>query len=276
MEYVLKETVYRLSVGADCLIALISDLHNRPYTAVVHSLRHRHPDLIMITGDMLVGYQPKDDRLIVESQKNVLPFLRACVSIAPTYVSLGNHEWMVCEQDLDLLRSTGVTLLDNSWVEADGIVIGGLTSGVIMEYRRFRKKNGDERYPKRGRYDRMEDLHPETAWMDEFEHKTGVKILLCHHPEYWSLRKPFLSRHRIDLVFSGHAHGGQIRIFGHALFAPGQGVLPRFTGGVYQGPNSRLVVSRGLSNTAWPIPRIGNPTEIVYILLTDSDKKTCT
>ncbi len=264
----MKETVYRIHSSAHRKIALISDLHNRPYAEVLHSLRHRHPDLIAVTGDLLVGYRPKDNRLIVKSQKYVLPFLRACAAIAPTYVSLGNHEWIVCEEDLELIRSTGVTLLDNSWVEAGGIVIGGLTSGFVVDYRKFREKCGGERYPKRRRSGRMNELQPDTAWMKEFEQQEGVKILLSHHPEYWSLREPHLKRYRIDLVFSGHAHGGQIRLFGRSIFAPAQGFWPKYTGGVHQGPYGRLVISRGLANTARLIPRIGNPTEIVYVLLT--------
>lgn len=274
----MKETVYRIPSSVHRRIALISDLHNRPYSAVIHSLKRRLPDLIAVTGDMLVGYRPKDDRLIVKSQKYVLPFLRACAAIAPTYVSLGNHEWIVCEEDLDLVRSTGVTLLDNSWVEADGIVIGGLTSGFVVDYREFRTRRMRltgylQRYPKKHRSGRMSELQPETAWLEEFEQQEGVRILLCHHPEYWKLRVPYLNRHRIDLVFSGHAHGGQVRLFGQGIFAPAQGFFPKYTGGVHKGPHGRLVISRGLANTVKLIPRIGNPTEIVYVQLTGSEKE---
>lgn len=65
----------------------------------------------------------------------------------------------------------------------------------------------------------------------------------------------------IDLILSGHAHGGQIRLFGHGIYASHQGFLPRYTSGVYE---NRLVVSRGLSNSKL-IPRIGNPKEIVIV-----------
>ena len=274
----MKETVYKIPSSVKRRIALLSDLHNRSFKAVLRSLRRRQPDLIAVTGDLLVGYRPKDNQLIVKSQKKVLPFLRACADIAPTYVSLGNHEWVVCEEDLELIRSTGVTLLDNSWVAADGIVIGGLTSGFVVDYRKFRecrrRATGQlQRYPKRRRSGRMSELLPDAAWLDEFEQQEGVKILLCHHPEYWSLRAPYLRQCRIDLVFSGHAHGGQIRLFGRSIFAPAQGFLPRYTGGVHKGPHGRLVISRGLANTVRLIPRIGNPTEIVYVLLTGSDKR---
>ena len=87
-------------------------------------------------------------------------------------------------------------------------------------------------------------------------------ILLSHHPEYYSIIPA-----SVDLILSGHAHGGQIRMYNpfkrewFGLWSPGQGWWPKWTRGVYEG---RLVVSAGLSNTTW-IPRIGNPTEIVYL-----------
>jgi len=89
----------------------------------------------------------------------------------------------------------------------------------------------------------------------------GYKILLCHHPEYY---ERYIRGLDIDLTLSGHAHGGQIRIFGQGLFAPGQGILPQVTSGLYDG---RLIVSRGLCNTAWPIPRLNNETELVMVEL---------
>ena len=263
----MKETFYTIPAPVSLRLALISDLHNRSYGVIVRSLRHRKPDMIMITGDLLVGYRPEGDQLIMESQEHVLPFLRACVRIAPTYVSLGNHEWIVCQEDLDLLRSTGAALLDDGWIRKGGLVIGGLTSGFVTDYRKLRAKSGDGRYPVKQKAGRMSQLPPDADWLDEFEQQEGYKILLCHHPEYWSLREPFLARRRINLVLSGHAHGGQIRLFGRGLFAPGQGFLPGYTAGQHKGRYGRLIISRGLANTSWPIPRLGNPPEIVYIRL---------
>ena len=77
-------------------------------------------------------------------------------------------------------------------------------------------------------------------------------------PEYY---ERYLSGRELSLVLSGHAHGGQIRLFGRGLYAPGQGILPKLTEGVHFG---RLIVSRGLSNNS-VVPRVFNPPEIVYI-----------
>jgi len=175
---------------------------------------------------------------------------------------------MVDAEDLRLLSSTGVTVLDNEWksitVSAKEIVIAGLTSGYVRDYRASRSTQ-----PAEPRYPRREDLYgiggatraaahkPETDWIPSFTSQPGYKIILSHHPEYW----PLLKDENIDLILSGHAHGGQWRFFNRGVFAPGQGWWPRYTKGVYEG---RLVVSAGLSNTTW-VPRLFNPTEVVYI-----------
>lgn len=216
----------------------------------------------------MYGGRPEDDTSPVASQVNVLPFLRSCASIAPTFLSLGNHEWMMDAEDLRLLSSTGVTVLDNEWVaitvEGKDVILAGLTSGYVIDYRAFRAESGSsDRYPRQESISGiggavMASRHkPETRWLSAFAAQQGYKLLLSHHPEYW----PLLKDENIDLILSGHAHGGQWRFFNRGVFAPGQGWLPRYTKGVYEG---RLVVSAGLSNTTW-VPRLFNPTEVVYI-----------
>jgi len=249
-------------------LALLSDLHNEDPAPVIASLHSHCPSLICITGDVLYGGKPEDDTSPVASQANVLHFLRSCASIAPTFLSLGNHEWMVDQDDLDLLSSTGVTVLDNEWtsISIDGrkVVLAGLTSGYVTDYRAFRAESDSlVRYPRRedlygiGGATRASAHKPETTWLSDFAAQPGYHILLSHHPEYW----PLLKNENIDLILSGHAHGGQWRFFNRGVFAPGQGWWPRYTKGVYEG---RLVVSPGLSNTTW-VPRLFNPTEVVYL-----------
>ena len=216
----------------------------------------RRPAIICIAGDVVFGDPPKDGRLLIQTQKLALPFLRACCALAPTFLSLGNHEKAVCEDDLQRIRDTGCILLDNSWTTYNGMVLGGLTSHLVLDFRRLREKK-HERYPDRGSEPRV-IKEPETGWLEEFERQAGYRILLCHHPEYYPR---YLKRRDIDLVLSGHAHGGQWRIGSQGIFAPSQGLFPRLTDGVHDG---RLVISRGLSNRA-PVPRLNNPPEIVYV-----------
>ena len=228
--------------------------------------------LICFAGDFIYGSHPVDDRSPLETQENVLPFFRACADLAPSFLSLGNHEQMLLPSDLDLISSTGVVVLDNTWTEWNGVVIAGLTSGYVTDYRRFKAtQGGAERYPKK------EDLsgiggavtasqhQPDTAWLEEFAAASpnSTHILMSHHPEYLPLVPD-----AVDLVLSGHAHGGQIRLFNpfkrewRGLWCPGQGFWAKWTRGVYE--RNRLVVSAGLSNTTW-IPRLFNPTEVVYL-----------
>lgn len=250
----MTETVYTLP-GVPKL-ALLSDLHARPYQHVTDSLRKNRPEMICIAGDCFYGSRPEDDVSPLVSQPNVLPFLEVCAQIAPTYLSLGNHEQWLDDQDLESIRKTGTVILDNEWMERDGFVIGGLTSGYCTDYRRFRAglPAGGERYPED--LCQPEKTHlPDTTWLKDFVAVPGRHLLICHHPEYFPLIPEDI------LVLAGHAHGGQWRLFGHGVFAPGQGFWPKYTKGVYEG---RLVVSAGLSNTA-RIPRFFNPTEVVYL-----------
>lgn len=88
-------------------------------------------------------------------------------------------------------------------------------------------------------------------------------LVLSHRPELL----PAYAEAGADLVLSGHAHGGQVRLPGiGGLFAPGQGILPRLTSGVHARGETRLVVSRGLGNSAFPL-RVFNPPEIVTVTL---------
>ena len=262
----MKETIYRISNKMKIRIALIADLHNTSGQRALMSMKKNKPDLIMIAGDLIAGHTAKEAGYMLENQRHVLPFLRGCAAIAPTFVSIGNHEWMLTEGELRILETAGVTVLDNAWVEKNGIVIGGLSSALRTVCGMKRDKSGAlyPTLPKPLDYDRMKT---DDKWLPDFERQKGYKILLCHHPEYWSLREPFLISRSIDLVLSGHAHGGQFRLLGQGFYAPGQGWFPKYTSGVHKGPHGKLVISRGLSNPAAMVPRIFNPTEVVYVNL---------
>ena len=232
------------------------------------------PDVILIPGDVVLGYFPEGSAMVIDRCGNILPFLRGCAEIAPTYMSVGNHECLLCDEELEILKSTGINLLDNEWTElsvydkcseepGERILIGGLTSAHVISYRRFREQcnkesNTYERYPYRPRPRDIGRYPADSEWLEDFVRQEGYKILLCHHPEYYPR---YLKGHDIPLILSGHAHGGQIRIFGQGLFAPDQGIFPRLTSGV---KDDRLVISRGLANRQW-VPRLFNPTEIVYV-----------
>ncbi len=235
---------------------LLSDIHDIEYPSLGADVAALAPDIIAIPGDLtsrldkLEGEYAETDKKTA-THGSALALLSELAQLAPTYYSFGNHE--LCGhyykknfgllpngENLRLIRETGAVLLSDSFCRRGDIVVGGLSSGMTRP-----------------------SLEPITDWLDEFEAQDGFRILLCHHPEYY---EKYLRHRDIELVLSGHAHGGQIRIFGRGLFAPGQGVLPRYDGGFFDG---RLAVGRGLANTA-PFPRFFNSREIVVI---DIDRK---
>ena len=252
----MKTTVYNLKsnrIVKNTKIALVSDLHGSSCEDVIDALKANAPDIITVTGDLTSrldceeGKIPPNDYGEAISHKNAFKLLKESASVAPTFYSLGNHELcghkyrenhgrQCLDLNIQLIRESGAVLLDDAYEDLGDFRIGGLTSGHTNP-----------------------DLVPKTSWLDEFERSDKYRILLCHHPEYYPA---YLKNRNIDLILSGHAHGGQFRFFGRGVFAPGQGILPKYTSGAHDG---RFVISRGLCNTAKPIPRLFNPTEVVFI-----------
>ena len=221
------ETVVSDKLRQPLTLAVVADLHNGPYEDLLPTLRQT--DGILIVGDLLNRHREGFDRAAA--------FLRDAPECAPAFYALGNHErnsgdW---EAFYPLVRKSRVTLLDNAFVPFRGIILGGLSS------------------PGYGR--------PSASFLRRMAARPGFKLLMCHHPE---LYESTVSPHSIDLTVSGHAHGGQVRLLGHGLFAPGQGLLPKLTSGWYF--DRRLLVSRGLTNSAG-VPKLFNPCELILLHL---------
>ena len=248
----MKQSIYSLKkprFGRPFLFAVVSDLHGEDPEEVIAVLQERHPDYILMPGDIFERLDGAED----ETHRNAIRLLRAAAKIAPTFYSMGNHEdggvhswspmWKIKtkervydKNDLKGIRESGVTLLADSYVIRDGIAFGGLQSGLINEEKK-----------------------PSLRWLEEFSALDCPKVLLSHHPEYY---EPYLRDRNIDLIVSGHAHGGQWRFFGRGVLAPGQGLFPKYTYGVHE---DRFVISTGLKKGHFPIPRLFNAPEIVWI-----------
>ncbi len=212
-------------------IGLISDLHERKADDIFELLKIAAPDMIAIAGDTLerfgeehyervnelnpiksvffiiAMYVDHAVRVITRNKNTAEPenayrFLKASGKLAPSFMSLGNHEEELTENDRSLLSEYGVTLLDNSSVKAE--------------------INGQE------------------LLIDRFVKETDI-----------------------DLVLSGHNHGGQFRLFGKGLISSSSGLFPKYDRGIFE---NRLVISAGCSNTA-AVPRLCNPREVVIIKL---------
>ncbi len=250
----MKLTTYRLpspAPGVRFRAAVVADLHDRPCPRLLPLLREARPDLILVPGDLCERLDRPAD-----VERPGIDTLAELTAIAPTFYSLGNHEIGGCHGAIyraklagnDLpsfamephwaraIAATGATLLDQSFVTWQGLSIGGLGSGLLNE-----------------------GWLPDLAFLDDFAAAPGYKLLLCHHPEYFDR---YLRPYPIDLVISGHAHGGQWRIFGRGVYAPDQPLFPKYTSGVHEG---RLVISRGVVNSVPAVPRFFNPCELVLI-----------
>lgn len=227
-EYVLKKNVSR-----EIRIAVVADLHNKPYfNEIIDILRDVKPDVIAIPGDLLE----------LKEKKNGFEFLRIASGIAPVFYTPGNHERLT-DRDILIIKETGAVFLDNDYARYEDLIIGGLSSGCTD-----------------GGHHNEKTPPPNIEWLNEFSNIEGTKILLSHHPEYYP---EYIKSKNVDLVISGHAHGGQWRISGQGVYAPGQGIFPKYTSGVH---DNTLVVSRGLANQGI-VPRIFNKPEFVLIKL---------
>ena len=287
----MQETFYRLSspgLKGSMRLAVVADIHDHPYQAVLTSLDRQHPDMILLPGDFISGHAPETDRLKMQ-ESAAMPMITALASMAPTYISLGNHEWMLCREDIAMIEASGARVLDNTFTTINGLVLGGLTSGTVIRARKVRRSD-TRRYIKhlpyrhvpffeqfkRGSFEKEPYMLPVTEWLTDYTNTPGYHLLLSHHPEYWSFSPVCLRDLPIELIISGHAHGGQIRYYSllkqewRGLFAPFQGLFPEYTSGKHTGRYGSMIISRGLSNTAGMIPRLFNTRELLYITLEGS------
>ncbi len=215
-------------------IAQVSDLHNEEFgpgnARLLEKLQAVAPDLIVLTGDLADSRHTDLDVAV--------SFARAAAAIAPTYFVTGNHEARLADYASlqDGLRSAGVTVLENQ--------AATLTRGT-------------DRVTLYGLQDPAFGPAPTLPETEEF------LILLAHRPEYFER----YAAQGADLVFSGHAHGGQARLpFLGGLVAPGQGFFPKYDAGIYEEYGAMMVVSRGLGNSIIPL-RVNNPPELVILTL---------
>lgn len=230
-------------------ILQISDLHNKKFgnnqETLIQKVKGENPDVIVITGD-LIDSKSYDAEVSME-------LIRELVKKYPIYFVTGNHEkWSGKYNDLEKeLKKHHVTVLRNEHVT---IHKGEQKINLLgIDDPAFVAGNRDE-----GNVVKDEILKA------KFEMKPhAYNVLLSHRPEYLAE----YANEKIDLVLSGHAHGGQVRLpFIGGLVAPNQGIFPTYTAGLYEKQNTSMVVSRGLGNSVIP-QRIFNRPELVVVQL---------
>ncbi len=240
----MKIVYYNLDGNMDLKIAHISDLHGCYYgknmQTLVDAINKEKPDIIVYSGDIFDDEVPfKYSKVFVEQTKNY-----------PSYYVNGNHEyWSERMDEIEkFLNDNDVEILNDKT--------------VIFE------KNGKKAYisgiedPDSGK-NLIKQLNSLTV------ESSAYNILLAHRPE--NIRT-YLD-YRFNLICVGHAHGGQWRLpyLLNGLFAPNQGVFPKYAGGLYQFKDTNtdkdtdFIVSRGLARESTIVPRFYNRPELVII-----------
>lgn len=237
-------------------LVVLADLHNKSYgkdnDRLLKKIDEIHPDMVLIAGDML-NAKPGADFT------KTAAFLQKLAEEYKLLYGIGNHEHRLClypevygsmhEEYWQALQNKNIIRLENERVQFDeaGICIYGVQIGKEF-YKRFKLKNMEETYLKRILGE------PEQRYYN---------ILLAHNPDYFESYAAWGA----DLVFSGHVHGGIVRLplFGGVL-SPACRLFPKYDGGIYKEKDSTMILSRGLGSHTIPV-RLFNPGELHVVYL---------
>lgn len=255
----MKITKYFLETdkqGIDVKIACVADLHARNPQKALSALKTISPDVILLAGDIM----EVANKYMAKRNKNAISFLQKASQIAPCFYCFGNHEiyfshaikkinrvpdTKMQREYLSYIEKLGIRLINDCFEELniannEKLLIGGVVCGKDKNLEKYEKEI-------------------DAKFLKKYDENDKFKILLCHYPHYY---EKYLKNTSFDLILSGHAHGGQWRFFGQGLYAPHQGLLPKYTSGIFDG---RFIISKGATNNAKPIPRLFNSPEVLEI-----------
>ncbi len=228
-------------------IAQVSDLHNADMgnknETIISMLKETKPDIIAITGDIL---DSRNTNIEI-----ALQFAEEAIKIAPCYYVTGNHEARVSEypEFKEGLLEMNVVVLENGKLEIERL---GDTIALI----------GVDDPSFQADYLLGDSSTVMSSKLQELMNKEdSYTVLLSHRPELFEV----YAESNVDLVLSGHAHGGQFRLpFVGGLVAPNQGLFPKYDEGLYTDESTNMIVSRGIGNSIIPF-RFNNRPEVVLI-----------
>lgn len=238
-------TVASPKLTAEVRLAVVTDFHSSDNADdVVEMLASCAPDAVLLVGDMF------DDDIANRPTERTLSLMRQLSAQYPCYYVSGNHEAWTGEMDAlyQQTEEAGVTVLRMSsgvlTVRGQRIALCGIPDPYEMVFS--------------GAPDTEEQIRQAMENVDSAD----FTVLLTHRPELLAKYAQF----PLDLVVSGHAHGGQVRIPGvlNGLYAPNQGWFPKLAGGAYTQDGTTLIVSRGLA-VRTRLPRIFNRPEVVLV-----------
>lgn len=247
-------------------IVQLTDIHSvrsdRQGELILQKTTEQEPDVICITGDLIDSRYYADNG--IEGEQRTLALLEALLELAPVFYIYGNHEMILLDDPVNnsfkvAVEEMGVQIINNEVIQCqrtkggDTIYIAGIQdpSTLYKDIRYAYLENNAERM------EAMMERVTVNRSNEEFV------LLLSHRPEYLDL----YDQYPVDLVLTGHAHGGQFRVpFIGGVYAPGQGFLPKYTAGLYRTSDTYMYVGTGIGNSVIPV-RIFNPPEILTIVL---------
>ena len=243
-------TINSNKVNDNINVTIISDLHENIFgednTDLIKKIEKQSPDIILVAGDM-TNEDSTDIKLVTNLMKRLS-------EIAPVFYSLGNTEYdNITKFNSDIIKqleNVNVTVLDK---EYEDIKIKNTTIRVGGMYEYAFALNGNSTY----------------KFLCDFQHTENYKIMIAHRPdsfifgdasEVWD----------IDLVVSGHTHGGQVRVpFKGGLYVGDQGYFPMYDKGLFDLNKIKILISSGLGSGKQKIPRFNNVPEVVNLKITN-------
>ena len=235
-------------------VILLSDLHGKSFgrenSRLIAKIQEQTPDAIFLDGDMIDRSADPTD------VQELLRLIERLHEIAPVYFAPGNHELEYMQTDASLLTQVaeaGAVVVNDSYADVtlagQPLRIGG-TMGHAFYF---------------GRSEKEFSSSPEYQFLKAFEDTDVPKICLAHMPDTFIFNGAY-NLWNVDLILSGHTHGGLIRLpFIGGLYAPMQGWFPEYDQGYFRlGEHMQMVITSGLAGHGM-IPRINNPPEIVVI-----------
>lgn len=223
-------------------VVQLSDLHNKSFgknsQRLLERIKEINPDLVVVTGDLIDSHR--------SGMSSAISLMEALTKERPVYYVSGNHErWSGFYQVLEArLRQSGVTILSDKKTlitntQGQEFILLGLADPDFSGKEQWRKN--------------LNDLAASA--------QPYFSVLLSHRPERFNDYREA----GINVVMTGHAHGGQWRLpYLGGLVAPDQGFFPRYDAGIYQQDKTQMIVSRGLGNSIVPL-RLFNPPDVVVL-----------
>lgn len=235
---------------------VLSDLHGRTFgrnnARLLEKVRQQEADAVFLVGDMLSSDPDSED------VQRLLSLISALADIAPVYFAPGNHEidYMVSDSTLlDQAAEAGAVVVNDSYVD---VTIAGqpLRIGGTMGHGFYFGRSQEEF-----------EASPEYQFLQDFQQTDTPKLCLAHMPDTFIFNGAY-TLWDVDLVFSGHTHGGLIRLpLVGGLYAPMQGWFPEYDRGQFTlGEKMQLLITSGLAGYEW-LPRVNNLPEIAVVEL---------